>query len=306
MLGSVRTAVKYTVRPFVPRWAVRRARTVGEDVRLWPLQLAWNSASGPDYLGRSELEALQPKYPFRRAYRYDADSVLQRGAERADELLGGAGGRDAQTFLEIACSDGMVSALLRRAGRSATAVDLSAREFDSRARDAGVRLLEMDASDLRFDDETFDYAFSYNSFEHFQQPARVLDEMIRVLRPGGHLYLSFGPLYDSPWGEHAYRTITVPYCQFLFPLELMNEYAADHGLGRIRPDHVNRWPTSRYRTLWKEAEDRLERLHYLEHRDLSCLDLLKTYPSCFRKRSPRVTAFVVSQITVLFRKRRIR
>lgn len=61
----------------------------------------------------------------------------------------------------------------------------------------------MDALDLRYDDESFDGVFSSSSIEHFGGPeavARSLDEMWRVLKPGGVLSLSTewrieGPLH---------------------------------------------------------------------------------------------------------------
>ena len=80
----------------------------------------------------------------------------------------------------------------------------------------------MDAANMQFEDETFDFVFSYDAFEHFASPENVLLEAIRVVRKRGYIYLEFGPLYYSPYGEHAYRSITVPYCQFLFPLPRLN------------------------------------------------------------------------------------
>lgn len=48
--------------------------------------------------------------------------------------------------------------------------------------------VHMDALDLRFEDETFDFVVSFGSIEHFggrAAAARALAEMGRVLRPGG-------------------------------------------------------------------------------------------------------------------------
>jgi SAM-dependent methyltransferase len=51
----------------------------------------------------------------------------------------------------------------------------------------------MDALDMRYEDETFDGVFSSSSIEHFGGHAEVrrsMDEMFRVLRPGGVLAVS--------------------------------------------------------------------------------------------------------------------
>lgn len=51
----------------------------------------------------------------------------------------------------------------------------------------GVRFEAMDAHHLAFADASFDTVCISNSLHHFADPAPVLAEMLRVLRPGGHL-----------------------------------------------------------------------------------------------------------------------
>jgi SAM-dependent methyltransferase len=46
-----------------------------------------------------------------------------------------------------------------------------------------------------------DVAFSSNVLEHVPDPIGLIEEMIRVTRPGGLVYLSFCNWY-SPWGGH--------------------------------------------------------------------------------------------------------
>jgi SAM-dependent methyltransferase len=53
-----------------------------------------------------------------------------------------------------------------------------------------VRLVEMDAHHLAFPDASFDTVCISNSLHHFADPAPVLAEMLRVLRPGGHLVVN--------------------------------------------------------------------------------------------------------------------
>lgn len=47
-----------------------------------------------------------------------------------------------------------------------------------------------DAAQLSFEPETFDLVCVSNSLHHFNEPLSVLREMMRVLRPGGHLLVS--------------------------------------------------------------------------------------------------------------------
>jgi SAM-dependent methyltransferase len=46
-----------------------------------------------------------------------------------------------------------------------------------------------------------DVCFSCNVLEHVKDPAGLIDEMIRVTRPGGLVYLSY-TVWLSPWGGH--------------------------------------------------------------------------------------------------------
>ena len=75
----------------------------------------------------------------------------------------------------------------------------------------------MDARELDFPDESFDFVFSLSSIEHFGGPAdiaRAASEMARVLRPGGHAcivtecFVRSHPL-DSPWVQTAIRALTL-------------------------------------------------------------------------------------------------
>ena len=59
--------------------------------------------------------------------------------------------------------------------------------FDGRP---DVRFEQMDAHRLAFADGSFDTVCVSNSLHHFADPAPVLAEMLRVLRPGGHLVVN--------------------------------------------------------------------------------------------------------------------
>jgi SAM-dependent methyltransferase len=50
-------------------------------------------------------------------------------------------------------------------------------------------------------DASADVCFSSNVLEHVSDPAGLIEEMIRVTKPGGLIYLSFTNWY-SPWGGH--------------------------------------------------------------------------------------------------------
>src|ERR1700757_5112535 len=84
-----------------------------------------------------------------------------------------------------------------------------------RARGAHCYLFEPDPAELRLPagavvadgywlpvrDGGADVTFSSNVLEHVSDPMGLVEEMIRVTRPGGLVYLSFCNWY-SPWGGH--------------------------------------------------------------------------------------------------------
>jgi len=63
------------------------------------------------------------------------------------------------------------------------------------------RTVSGDGNRLPLPDGVADVTFSSNVLEHVPDPGRFLDEMVRVTRPGGTVYLSFTAWF-SPWGGH--------------------------------------------------------------------------------------------------------
>lgn len=293
--------MKAFIKRALPKPVFHRLNTLRKRARLGPARVAFAAAgTRPQWLPAEMLPRLQAQYAPHDTYKYDAASVERRGQERAEQILDLAGPTRTD-FLELGCHDGMVSAALTGRGR-VTAIDLKNTGFDERARAAGVELAAMDASALEFEDHSFDVVFSYDTFEHFADPRGVLSEAVRVLRPGGLLYLMFGPLYLSPRGLHAYRTVTVPYCHLLFDRATLDRFVADIGAASIDYDAVNGMSVSHFRRLWLEFAASLERSLYEERIDVSALDLVRRHPSCFRSKTSQFDDLIVSSIEVAFTK----
>ena len=271
-----------------------------------------NAPETPVWLGWNELESLNQKYPLPPSYGYDPQSLEDRGEERAEEILSliSTKTEKTNTFLELGNWDGMVSCSLQRRGKKTTAIDNRSEGFDRRAVSEGVVLLEMDAANLEFENNSFDFVFSYDGFEHFAEPEMVLQEAIRVVKRGGYIYLSFGDLYMSPHGLHIYDTIPVPYVHYLFSKELLKDFVKAKGLKPFsfeKDDIVaytplNGWPIEDFRSLWDNYSHKLEKINYHESNTLSDLDLIQKYPSCFKSKTKLFDNLITSSIKVLFKK----
>lgn len=88
--------------------------------------------------------------------------------------------------LEVGCGTGLVLARVAAFARTAQGIDLSPGMLE-RARERGLDVREGSATALPFPDNSFDVAYSFKVLSHVPQLSLALSEMVRVIRPGGHL-----------------------------------------------------------------------------------------------------------------------
>ena len=97
--------------------------------------------------------------------------------------------------LDIGCGEGHNTRLLAQRGASMTAIDI-AENFIVFAQQAeadeplGIEYRVASAVALPFPDMTFDFASGFMSFMDIPETERVVDEVYRVLKPGGFLQFS--------------------------------------------------------------------------------------------------------------------
>lgn len=118
-----------------------------------------------------------------------SEGQLAEYRTQAAELTGGL--PDGADVLEVAPGPGYLAVELARTGRArVTGLDISHSFVEigaANARRAGVEVdfRHGDAAELPFPAGSFDLIVCQAAFKNFRRPVRALDEMHRVLRPGG-------------------------------------------------------------------------------------------------------------------------
>jgi ubiquinone/menaquinone biosynthesis C-methylase UbiE len=100
-------------------------------------------------------------------------------------VLPWAEGKD---VLEVGCGTGLILDRVARVTDKAVGIDLSPGMLEH-ARARGLNVQEASATDLPFDDESFDVVYSFKVLAHVDPLETALAEIGRVLRPGGRAFI---------------------------------------------------------------------------------------------------------------------
>jgi SAM-dependent methyltransferase len=137
--------------------------------------------------------------------------------------FGGALDVAGKSVLDVGCGSGQLCFELARRGASRVVgtdldIEVARASLEQQAGAAAtVELVQTDGSLRELGGERFDLVFSKDSFEHFEDPERVLASMIDVLAPGGQLVIGFGPLWKAPKGGHIDFMTKLPWAHLIFP-----------------------------------------------------------------------------------------
>jgi SAM-dependent methyltransferase len=128
------------------------------------------AGSAPEEAERFAPDAHGPLLAYEHVHRYALAATLLKG----------------RRVLDLASGTGYGTRILRSAGADVVALDLDA----DCARAAGSPSLCGRAELEPFGDGSFDAVVCFEAIEHVPEPSRVLDEIVRVLRPSGVALLS--------------------------------------------------------------------------------------------------------------------
>ena len=127
-----------------------------------------------------------------------------------------------QRFLDVGGGPGYFRDAFRRAGATYVSLDADAGELAGLG-DIAEGTVIGSGMQLPFRDASLDVCYSSNVLEHVPEPWLMADEMLRVTRPGGTVFISY-TVWFGPWGGHE----TAPW-HFLGGRRARRRYARKHG-----------------------------------------------------------------------------
>ncbi|HET8952778.1 MAG TPA: class I SAM-dependent methyltransferase [Solirubrobacteraceae bacterium] len=182
-------------------------------------------------------------------FTHQAESFNRSQAANAHETLAAlvdlADPRPGERWLEAACGPGIVTRTLAPRAGSVHGVDLTPAMVELARREAAaqenVTFAVGDATALPDASGAYDGAITRFSLHHVPVPARLVEELARVVRPGGAVVLADHLLDEDPeaaaWSAELER-LRDPSHWASLPLERLRALAADAGLELEREEVV--------------------------------------------------------------------
>jgi SAM-dependent methyltransferase len=184
-----------------------------------------------------------------------------------------SGVKPTDRVLDVACGDGILAFEIARHCAYLTGVDVSEGMIalaSERAIEAGANNVSFqvgDAANLELPDGTFDRVFCRLGVHHFSDPAKALQEMVRVVKTLGHLIIADIISSEDPSWREAHNRIEhsrdPSHQGMLSPRQIR---ALLEGAG-LSLENVTHWQTRRRFTEWMRLVDAdksmIERTHRL-------------------------------------------
>ncbi|MDB5363134.1 MAG: hypothetical protein JWO51_4431 [Rhodospirillales bacterium] len=176
-----------------------------------------------------------------------------------------------KSILNVGCGEMLTDfGLLRLDPHSITGIDISPKppghleQVRAKLAGNGIQVPPSHADKLSFvcyDGENFPFAdghfeliFSWSAFEHVANVPRVLAEISRVLKPGGHAFVQVYPWFHCLHGSHLTDWIAEPYFQLRRPVEwVRTELERQAALRPAEADFILGHMFPEYRSLNKKS-----------------------------------------------------
>lgn len=199
-----------------------------------------------------------------------------------------------KNVLDFGCAEGEQSRAMIAAGaRSVHGLDINSPAVRvAIARSAGIAGISF--SDQMPANASYDVILSQNSFEHFVHAEAILKQMYEALAPDGRVYVTFGPMWFSPWGAHVEFFCRLPWVHLFFSektiVRVRSLYRSDGasnyeqmGLAQMSLRKFNRLVSDSHLSIEYARLDCVKGLNFFRHTPLR--ELFTSQLSCILRRA---------------------
>lgn len=139
--------------------------------------------------------------------------------------------------LDVGCGRGVLLRAFADLGYEAHGFEVSAKAAEGVDPRVKVRIANQ-LAEANYDAEYFDRVVIWHVFEHVTDPRETVEEMYRILKPGGRVVVAVPNFssYQARWAGPAWFHLDLPRHLFHFPVEALRRLLEDCGF-RYRSAH---------------------------------------------------------------------
>lgn len=118
-----------------------------------------------------------------------------------------------------------------------------------------------------YGDNDFDYIVSESALEHIINLKQVMGEIKKHLQVGGRFYAGFGPLYNTPYGDHRRTNMIIPWGHLIVPEKKIIDRLNKNSKTKINSIYdlgLNKLSYSDYKSIFKI--DKMKILYFKTNR----------------------------------------
>jgi len=194
------------------------------------------------------------------------DGGVYHAVSKAEKLLGRAtiDALSGLTVLDFGCGEGDDTISIAQCGaRHVVGLDIQERFLTVGRQRAVERGVADKVTFTKTCESTVDAVISIDAFEHFDDPAEILEIVAKLLRPDGRFYISFGPTWYHPLGGHLFSIF--PWAHLVFTEWSLIRWRSDFKTdGATKFSEVagglNKMTIARFEKLVKDSPFRAEHL----------------------------------------------
>ncbi|MBL7206000.1 MAG: methyltransferase domain-containing protein [Candidatus Aenigmarchaeota archaeon] len=134
----------------------------------------------------------------------DPDSYYNIQRDKIEKVLELFNSHHGGRILDIGCGDGFISSLIgKKTGAEMHGIDVSSSAIQ-KAKGSGIKAqsIDIDGKKLPFENGYFDAVFCGDVVEHIFYPDKLLEDVHRILRPGGYIIVTIPNL--ASWYNRAF------------------------------------------------------------------------------------------------------